>query len=128
MPLISKLERHTESKNALNKRHLWRKWPISVAWEAIHIAIIEGRKTQQETSRLILEPADCPRFGGGTQSVQGIFDLKILKNACLGYALKALKALNYSENEIKRILTTIESQFDLLSVEDATELYNQENV
>lgn len=60
-----------------------------------------------------------------------IFDLlqeNWSNNACLGYALKALKALNYSENEIKRILTTIESQFDLLSVEDAAELYNQENM
>lgn len=60
-----------------------------------------------------------------------IFDLlqeKWNNAACLGYALKALKSLGYSENEIEKIITEIGKQFDQLSIEDAAELYNQENV
>ena len=60
-----------------------------------------------------------------------IFDLlqeKWNNAACLGYTLKALKALNYSENEIEKILSEMGKQFDYLSIEDAAELYNQENV
>lgn len=60
-----------------------------------------------------------------------IFDLlqeKWNNAACLGYTLKALKSLGYSKNEIEKILTEIGKQFDQLSIEDAAELYNQENV
>ena len=55
-----------------------------------------------------------------------IFDLlqeKLSNDACLGYALKALKALGYSENEIEKILNEMEKQFDFLSTEEAAELY-----
>ena len=49
-------------------------------------------------------------------------------DACMGYTLAALKSLSFNEKDIKKILVEMVKQFDILSVEDAAEIYHQANL
>ena len=44
-------------------------------------------------------------------------------NACLGYAIKGLENLNYSEAEIEKIVRAVYATFDMTSVADAKKIY-----
>lgn len=44
-------------------------------------------------------------------------------NACLGYAIKGLENLDYSEDEIKKIVRAIYLAFDMTSVPEAKKIY-----
>ncbi|WP_179015982.1 hypothetical protein [Paenibacillus sp. 79R4] len=48
-------------------------------------------------------------------------------NACLGYAIIAAKNLEYTEDQIKRLIRTMYSEFDFVSVEEARNTYNKSN-
>lgn len=41
-----------------------------------------------------------------------------------GYVLKALKELNYSKEDIDKIISNLEYQFDMLTEYEAEEFYN----
>lgn len=43
--------------------------------------------------------------------------------ACMGYAIKACKALNYSEKEISEFVTTLNAMFSNFTLEEAEEEY-----
>ena len=49
-------------------------------------------------------------------------------DACMGYTLAALKNLSFNQKDIKKILIEMVKQFDILSVEDAAEIYHQANL
>lgn len=49
-------------------------------------------------------------------------------DACLGYTLAALKNLSFNQQDTKKILIEMVRQFDILSVEDAAEIYHQANL
>lgn len=43
--------------------------------------------------------------------------------ACMGYAIKTSKALNYSEKEISEFVTTLNAMFSNFTLEEAEEEY-----
>lgn len=43
--------------------------------------------------------------------------------ACMGYAIKTCKALNYSEKEISEFVTTLNAMFSNFTLEEAEEEY-----
>lgn len=45
--------------------------------------------------------------------------------ACLGYAIKGLENLQYSPDEIKKIIRAIESTFDMTAVPEAEKVYTK---
>ena len=49
-------------------------------------------------------------------------------DACMGYTLAALKNLSFNQQDTKKILIEMVRQFDILSVEDAAEIYHQANL
>lgn len=44
-------------------------------------------------------------------------------NACLGYVIKALEELEYSEEEIKKIIGEMKYSFDMKTIEEAEKIY-----
>lgn len=53
-------------------------------------------------------------------------DTEIWSNdACLGYVIKALQQLNYSDTDIEKIVNGIKDGFDWLSVDKAAEVYRK---
>ena len=43
--------------------------------------------------------------------------------ACMGYAIKACKALNYSEKETSKFIATLNAMFSNFTLEEAEEEY-----
>ncbi|MCC3380722.1 hypothetical protein ACFQ5D_10860 [Paenibacillus farraposensis] len=46
-------------------------------------------------------------------------------NACLGYAILGARKMRYSEEQTKKLIRSMYSQFDLTSVGEAIEVYNK---
>jgi hypothetical protein len=45
-------------------------------------------------------------------------------NACLGYAIIGAKKLKYTEDQTKKLVRSINSEFDFKSIDDAKSVYN----
>lgn len=43
--------------------------------------------------------------------------------ACLGYTIKVLESLDYSEEEIKKIINRMKYYFDMKTIEEAKKIY-----
>lgn len=44
-------------------------------------------------------------------------------NSCLGYCILALEQLNYPESDIQNVVNKINSLFDLITIQEASEHY-----
>ena len=45
-------------------------------------------------------------------------------DACRGYAIKAMEDCNFSEEEIRNVVNSMDELFDLLTVGEAATIYN----
>ncbi|MGM1023461.1 MAG: hypothetical protein ACQEXV_23745 [Bacillota bacterium] len=45
-------------------------------------------------------------------------------NACLGYAILGAKKLNYTEDDTKKLVRSIYTEFDFKSIEESRTVYN----
>lgn len=67
-------------------------------------------------------------FGAGIRLAQqgGLADAELWSNnACLGYAIMGANALRYPEEQTKKLVRAIYSEFDWKTVEEAKAVYNK---
>ena len=64
--------------------------------------------------------ADTSGEGKGGRDMWGEWS----NDACRGYAIKAMEDCNFSEEEIRNVVNSMDELFDLLTVGEAATIYN----